>query len=147
MKAHAGEALTPDDMFFNPLPMFHSFGLTAGLLTAVLNGMKAVLYPSPLHYGQVPKLIGGTRATILLATDTFLQGYARASSFYRMENAKALGAGLSFRPLAETIADSLAWERERRARPLEKDYGVAGEVAGLSPEREAEVLHAWRERV
>ncbi len=69
------------------------------------------------------------------------------SSFYRMENTKALGAGLSFRPLAQTIADSLAWERERRARPLEKDYGVAGEVAGLSPEREAEVLHAWRERV
>jgi 2'-hydroxyisoflavone reductase len=68
------------------------------------------------------------------------------SSFYRMENAKALDAGLSFRPLAETIADSLAWERERRVRPLEKDYGVAGEVAGLSPEREAEVLHAWRER-
>src|SRR5829696_378818 len=69
------------------------------------------------------------------------------SSFYRMDNAKALVEGLSFRSLAETIADTLAWERERSGRPLEKDYGAGGEVAGLSSEREAEVLRAWRERV
>jgi 2'-hydroxyisoflavone reductase len=68
------------------------------------------------------------------------------SSFYGMDNAKAVGAGLSFRPLAKTIADTLAWEQERSGRPLEKDYGAGGEVAGLSSEREAEVLHAWRER-
>jgi 2'-hydroxyisoflavone reductase len=72
--------------------------------------------------------------------------YPELSSFYRMDNAKALGAGLSFRPLAETIADTLAWERDRTGRPLEKDYGAGGEVAGLSSEREAEVLRAWRER-
>ena len=63
-----------------------------------------------------------------------------------MDNAKALGAGLSFRPLSETIADTLAWEQERSGRPLEKDYGVGGEVPGLSSDREAEVLRAWRER-
>jgi len=77
--AHAGEWLGPSDILFNPLPVFHSFGLTAGLLLGLLGGMKVVLYPSPLHYRQVPKLIGGTGATILLATDTFLQGYARAA--------------------------------------------------------------------
>jgi 2'-hydroxyisoflavone reductase len=68
------------------------------------------------------------------------------SSFYRLDSTKALAAGLSFRPLAETIADTLAWERERSGRPLEKDYGAGGEVAGLSLKREAEVLRAWRER-
>jgi nucleoside-diphosphate-sugar epimerase len=68
------------------------------------------------------------------------------SSFYAMDSAKALGAGLSFRPLEETIADTLAWERERSDHPLEKDYGAGGEVAGLSPAREAAVLRAWRER-
>jgi len=68
------------------------------------------------------------------------------SSFYAMSNAKALGAGLTFRPLEDTVADALAWERERSGRPLEKDYGAGGEVAGLSSASEAEVLRAWRER-
>lgn len=68
------------------------------------------------------------------------------SSFYAMANAKALGAGLSFRPLEETIADTLAWERGRSGHPLEKDYGAGGEVAALSAAREAEVLRTWRER-
>ncbi len=77
--AHAGSALGPSDTLFNPLPVFHSFGLTAGLLVGLLHGMKVVLYPSPLHYRQVPKLIGATRSTIVFATDTFLQGYARAA--------------------------------------------------------------------
>nr|WP_205800123.1 AMP-binding protein [Microvirga terricola] len=93
VKAHAGGVLTPDDVFFNPLPIFHSFGLTAGLLTAVLNGMKSVLYPSPLHYRQIPKLIAGTRATIVLATDTFLQGYARAADENDLKSVRYVIAG------------------------------------------------------
>ena len=93
VKALAGDVLRPDDVFFNPLPIFHSFGLTAGLLTAVLNGMKSVLYPSPLHYRQIPKLIAGTKATILLATDTFLQGYARAASENDLASVRYVIAG------------------------------------------------------
>lgn len=76
---HAEGAISERDIFMNPLPAFHSFGLTAGLLVPLLHGMKVVLYPSPLYYKQVPKLIGETGATFLLATDTFLQGYARAA--------------------------------------------------------------------
>jgi len=93
VKALAGDALKPDDVFFDPLPIFHSFGLTAGLLTAVLNGMKTVLYPSPLHYKQIPKLIAGTRSTVLLATDTFLQGYARAAGERDLATVRLVIAG------------------------------------------------------
>jgi acyl-[acyl-carrier-protein]-phospholipid O-acyltransferase / long-chain-fatty-acid--[acyl-carrier-protein] ligase len=76
--AHAGSALTTADTLFIPLPVFHVFGLT-GLLLGLLHGVKVVLYPTPLHYREVPRLIRATGATILLATDFFLQGYARAA--------------------------------------------------------------------
>ena len=78
--AHAQNALTARDVVMNPLPMFHSFGLTAAGLMPLLNGMKTVLYPSPLHYKQVPAMIRQTGASVLFATDTFLQGYARAAA-------------------------------------------------------------------
>ena len=42
---------------FNPLPIFHCFGLTGGVLLPILTGMKAFQYPSPLHIKQIPPLI------------------------------------------------------------------------------------------
>lgn len=90
---HAGGMLTPADVVMNPLPMFHSFGLTAATLMPLLNGLKVVLYPSPLHYKQVPQLIRQTRSTILLATDTFLQGYARASDAGDLDSIRFVIAG------------------------------------------------------
>ena len=64
MFAHADGAFTAADVVFNPLPMFHSFGLTAGTVMPVLNGMQVVLYPTPLHYRQIPKLIREKRASV-----------------------------------------------------------------------------------
>ncbi len=76
--AHVPEALTPEDVLFNPLPTFHCFGLTAGALLPLLGGMKSVLYPTPLHVKIIPKRVEDTGATILFATDTFLNQYMRA---------------------------------------------------------------------
>jgi acyl-[acyl-carrier-protein]-phospholipid O-acyltransferase/long-chain-fatty-acid--[acyl-carrier-protein] ligase len=72
-------ALDPDWVMFNPLPTFHCFGLTGGVLLPILNGMKAFQYPSPLHVKQIPPLIRDTGASILLATDTFVNQYARSA--------------------------------------------------------------------
>lgn len=52
----------------------------------------------------------------------------------RVDVSKAIQAGLKFRPLEETVRDTLAWAK---ARPIDHVWR-----AGLSPEREAEVLAA-----
>lgn len=71
--------LDPDWVMFNPLPIFHCFGLTGGVLLPLLTGMKAFEYPSPLHTKQIPPLVKDSGASILLATDTFVNQYARAA--------------------------------------------------------------------
>lgn len=70
---------TDDDILFNALPVFHAFGLTAGLLLPVLIGFKGVLYPTPLHYDEIPKFARETRATIMIGIDTFAAAWARSS--------------------------------------------------------------------
>ena len=71
--------LDPAWVMFNPLPIFHCFGLTGGVMLPLLNGMKAFQYPSPLHIKQIPPLVKDSKASILLATDTFINQYARSA--------------------------------------------------------------------
>lgn len=62
------------------------------------------------------------------------------AGFGLRSTARAQAAGLTYRPLDATVRDTLAWwsglPEERRAKPK----------AGLSPQREAEVLKAWHSR-
>ncbi len=71
--------LNTDWVFFNPLPIFHCFGLTGGALLPIFSGLKAFQYPSPLHIKQIPALVKDTKANVLFATDTFLNQYARSA--------------------------------------------------------------------
>lgn len=71
--------LKPEWVMFNPLPTFHSFGLTGGVLLPLLQGLKAFQYPSPLHAKQITDLLPKVKASILFATDTFLNQYARVA--------------------------------------------------------------------
>ncbi len=71
--------LEDTDVIFNPLPIFHSYGLTAGTLYPLLDGKKLVPYPSPLHVKIIPEVIRKTGSTIMFATDTFLHRYLKSA--------------------------------------------------------------------
>jgi acyl-[acyl-carrier-protein]-phospholipid O-acyltransferase / long-chain-fatty-acid--[acyl-carrier-protein] ligase len=133
-----------EDLVFNVLPVFHSFGLTGGLMMPLLGGVPVYLYPSPLHYRIVPELIYDTGATIMFGTDTFLRCYARVAHPYDLHTVRLVVAG------AEAVKDATRQTYMNRfgVRILE-GYGVtetapvlamntpianqAGSVGRLSP--------------
>ncbi|CDX61339.1 2-acylglycerophosphoethanolamine acyltransferase [Mesorhizobium plurifarium] len=81
------------DKVFNVLPIFHSFGMTAGTVLPLISGVPVYFYPSPLHYRIVPELIYGSNATIIFGTDTFLSGYARTAHPYDFRSVRYCFAG------------------------------------------------------
>jgi 2'-hydroxyisoflavone reductase len=101
---------------------------------------------------EVSKQVSGSNANVKWASVEFLnQNKVEAWSdmpawipddeegvgFARVDISKALRAGLKFRPLEETVRDTLEWAR---TRPTDHEWR-----AGLTPEREAEVLAALKE--
>ena len=62
------------------------------------------------------------------------------AGYGQVSNARAVAAGLTYRPFATTVADHLAWYR---SLPAERQ---AGPRAGISRGREAELLRLWHAR-
>ena len=116
--AHADGALTAADTSFNPLPMCHSFGLTAGTLMPLLSGMRTVLFPSPLQYRPITRLIGQVKATLLFATDTFAQGYARAADTGELSTLRYVICG------AERVKDTTRALYDKAGTALLEGYGA-----------------------
>jgi acyl-[acyl-carrier-protein]-phospholipid O-acyltransferase/long-chain-fatty-acid--[acyl-carrier-protein] ligase len=85
--------LKPSDKLFNVLPIFHSFGLTAGTLLPLLCRIEAFLYPSPLHYKIIPELIFKVQPTIFFGTDTFLSNYAKYTEPKYFQTVRYIFAG------------------------------------------------------
>lgn len=84
---------THKDKMLNALPMFHSFGLTAGTFLPIIRGLGLYLYPSPLNYKVIPEIAYEKNATILLGTPTFLAGYAKRAHHYDFYSMRYVIAG------------------------------------------------------
>ena len=134
----------PQDCFFNALPLFHSFGLGVGLILPVASGIRTFLYPTPLHFKQIPDMVYDTGATVIFGTDTFLSGYARhaaAEDFkslrYVIAGAEKLKAGtrdLWLQKHGKRIHEGYGLTETSPALSINTDaYNKAGSVGKLLP--------------
>lgn len=117
------------DRVLSALPLFHSFGLTAGVLLPLMAGAPVMIYPSPLHYKIVPEVAYGHNATLIFGTDTFLNGWGRRASAYDFSSVRAAIAGAE--PVKATTRT--LWSEKFGVRILE-GFGAteAGPVIALN---------------
>ncbi|MFT8709972.1 MAG: AMP-binding protein [Sporolactobacillus sp.] len=85
--------LSPDDRIFNPLPLFHSFGMTIGSVLPFIGDIKTYLYPSPLHYKEIPKAIAKDKSTLFVGTNTFFENYAKFATKKQFATLRIVVAG------------------------------------------------------
>jgi acyl-[acyl-carrier-protein]-phospholipid O-acyltransferase/long-chain-fatty-acid--[acyl-carrier-protein] ligase len=100
------------DVLFNPLPVFHCFGLVVGILLPLIAGVKVVCHPTPLQPKEIVRRIRRHGATILLSTDTFISQYARCGEAGDLDTMRLAVCG------AERLRD------ETRAQ-VRRKYGIA----------------------
>ena len=118
VRAHIG--LGPDtDILFNPLPTFHCFGLTVGAILPLVAGIRVLFHPSPLQPKEIVRRIKDSRATILLATDTFISQYARTAGDGELDSIRLAVCG------AERVKDETrAYVRRKFNIEILEGYGA-----------------------
>jgi 2'-hydroxyisoflavone reductase len=113
-----------------------------------MNNVFGVVGPrEPLTWSQALAALveaGRARTELVWVDAAFLQAHVKEAEgelpmwdidypgLHSFDASKAIMAGLRHRPLSETIADTLAWDRGRGALKV-----------GLTPERERSLLQMW----
>jgi len=101
------------------LPLFHSLGFTGTLWLPLLSGFSSACHSNPLEATQVVKLVRNEKASILIATPTFLSAYLRKADPEDFKSLRLVITG------AEKLKTELAnaFEEKFNLRPLE-GYGA-----------------------
>jgi 2'-hydroxyisoflavone reductase len=127
--------------------------------SGVFNGTGPAVPLAMERFLETCRAVSGSAATFVWMDDAFLLDqkvgpYSEMPlwvpeehhAFETVSCARAIAAGLTYRPLADTLRDTLAWARTlppgRRA-PRVLGVTIPG---AITHEREAKVLQAWRER-
>src|SRR6185437_2798545 len=127
--------LYDSDVLFNPLPVFHCFGLTVGTLLPLIAGVKVVCHPTPLQPREIVRRIRKHGATILLSTDTFINQYARACDAGELDSLRMAVCG------AERLRDETrSFLRRKSSVTLLEGYGVT-EAAPVIAANQIEANH------
>lgn len=116
-----GEVFRPDRAthLCATLPLFHSFGFTAGIYFPLLLGLRVSYHPSPLDTGKVIELIRTQKCNTLFTTPSFLASYYRKAEPEDLASLKFILVGAE--KLKKQLAD--AFEEKFGVRPLE-GYGT-----------------------
>lgn len=106
------------DVMLGILPFFHSFGFTATLWFPLISGIGAVYHVNPLDAKVIGKLVQEHKATILMATPTFMNTYIRRCEPDQFKSLRMVTVG------AEKLKESLAEEFKQKfsIEPME-GYG------------------------
>ena len=105
-------------------------GLLGGIGAAI--GSKASLAWVPVDFLEQQKVSPWGDMPV------WIPGTGDNAGFSRRKNARAIAAGLTFRPLGDTAKETLAWWK---SLPAERQAKLR---AGIAPDREAQVLAAWK---
>jgi 2'-hydroxyisoflavone reductase len=118
---------------FNAIGPAHT--LTMG---AMLDGVKKAVGGDARLVWVPEKFLDANQVSAWGDMPVWVPGHGDTAGFHRRDIRRALAAGLTYRPLATTAADTLAWFK---TLPLERQAKLN---AGLAADRELALLGKWK---
>jgi 2'-hydroxyisoflavone reductase len=107
-------------------------------MRAMLTGIAAAIHADPQLLWVPTDFLESEKVEAWSDMPVWVPARGDSAGFAKRSIRKALAAGLTFRPLATTAADTLAWFKQQ---PAERQAKLK---AGLTPAREGEVLAKWK---
>lgn len=104
----------------------------------MLEGIAAAVHAAPRFTWIPATFLDAQKVSAWSDMPVWVPGSGDTLGFHLRSIRRALAAGLTFRSLGATAADTLAWFR---TQPPERQAKLR---AGLTPERESEVLAKWK---